>query len=316
VGVSSPIVAHDYVYIGNNQKQVFAINYDTGGLAWTKKTRKWASRRSWSWTTMSVSGNRLFVFNGSSELFILHAKRGTTIDTISSRGAISRAPVVFKRHLFFTDSRNSIYAYDHFTNTKLWYKWMRGGDIRHGVAIDGDLVVHGHVDDYVYARALTTGKIFWYTKLGSDVAANPVIAYRYKMVIAGDARGGMHGLSIVDGKSKWSHTTPGGIYWSPAFGRGVAIFSSSKGRLIAIRVKTGKVLWKTGAGVARTPVSIAGSYVYYGTRSNKLVARSLWSGKTIWSYALSGLARSAPVIDHGTVFIHTNDGVLHALTQP
>ena len=114
----------------------------------------------------------------------------------------------------------------------------------------------------------------------------------------------------------WSLDTGGRILGAPAVRDGRAFVGSDAGKIIAVDVKTGKLLWEhaTNADVRCSP-AVASDLVYAGSDSGEFVALDAGSGRKRWSFQAGGPVRASPVIAGGVVLFGANDHHLYALDR-
>ncbi|MDH4234734.1 MAG: outer membrane protein assembly factor BamB, partial [Gallionella sp.] len=98
------------------------------------------------------------------------------------------------------------------------------------------------------------GNLIWKSKVSSEVLSVPQIADGVVMVRSGDGR--IAGLDAKDGKRVWVYerSTPALVVRSHAgvtVQRGVAFAGFAGGKLVAISVKNGQVLWETSVSQPR-----------------------------------------------------------------
>lgn len=98
------------------------------------------------------------------------------------------------------------------------------------------------------------GKLRWKSKVSSEVLSTPQAADGIVVVRSGDGR--IAGLDAADGKRVWMYerSTPALVVRSHAgvtIQRGVAFAGFAGGRLAALKVKDGSVLWETSVSQPR-----------------------------------------------------------------
>jgi outer membrane protein assembly factor BamB len=111
---------------------------------------------------------------------------------------------------------------------------------------------------------------------------------------------------------KWSYTTGGGVYSSPAVANGVVYVGSEDNNVYALNAKTGALLWNytTGNSIDSSP-AVANGVVYVGG-GNDVYALNASSGALLWSYATNGAVESSPAVVNGVVYVGSDDGNLYA----
>ena len=119
----------------------------------------------------------------------------------------------------------------------------------------------------------------------------------------------------ASGSFKWSFTTGGSIYSSPAIALdGSIYFGSDDNKLYALH-PDGSEDWNytTGGMVRSAPAIGADGSIYFGSDDNKLYALNP-DGSENWNYPTSGVVRSSPALAaDGSIYFGSDDGKLYAL---
>ena len=104
--------------------------------------------------------------------------------------------------------------------------------------------------------------------------------------------------------SKYVHSTPVVV-------DGVAYVGAGDGRLYAVDIDTGDLLWRVRVTVGGTfPLTVADGVVYGGSSLKALDADS---GDVLWEYDSGRIDYSAPVVSGGVVYVGSLDRSLHAV---
>lgn len=176
-----------------------------------------------------------------------------------------------------------------------------GEPLTGGVGLGGNLLLLGTAKGYVLAYDLS-GKLLWKSKVSSQVLSSPKADDGVVVVRCGDSR--IYGLNAVDGSRKWVYerATPALSLRSSA---GIALDGAAAyagfagGKLIALRVEDGKVIWEVSvaqpkgtteieriADITSMPV-VDGSLVYAVAYQGKIAAVDRTSGRLVWSRDIS-----------------------------
>ncbi len=116
---------------------------------------------------------------------------------------------------------------------------------------------------------------------------------------------------------KWSYTTGGGVYSSPAVANGVVYVGSGDYKVYALNASTGALLWSytTSYSVESSP-AVANGVVYVGSFDSVdygyVYALNASTGALLWSYA-TGQVESSPAVANGLVYIGSDEGFAVAL---
>ena len=184
---------------------------------------------------------------------------------------------------------------------KEFWSIKTGESISGGVGLGGNLLLLGTAKGYVLAYDLS-GKLLWKSKVSSQVLSAPKVGYDVVVVRCGDSR--IYGLNVADGSRKWVYerATPA---LSLRSGAGVAVDGGAAyagfagGKLIALRVEDGKVIWEVSvaqpkgtteieriADITSLPV-VDGSLVYAVAYQGKIAAVDRANGRIVWSRDIS-----------------------------
>jgi eukaryotic-like serine/threonine-protein kinase len=128
------------------------------------------------------------------------------------------------------------------------------------------------------------------------------------------------------GESDWSATTPAVKMTSE--GMGIIVAGSGDGRMSALDLADGRVLWTHVSDPTIYKVSpyrrdtrpllssptIAGDKVFFGSADGHLYGLDLATGKKLWSFAVGAPVMSTPTISGNALFVAAYDGRLYAFT--
>jgi len=150
-------------------------------------------------------------------------------------------------------------------------------------------------------------------------ACSPIVVDGLCIVqLGGESKGAVVAYDLATGDEKWKWADDGTAYASPilvTLGDAKAIVAETAGKIVAIGVTDGKLLWQTpfpkGAGRsynACTPM-VDGQTVIYsgsggrGTKAVKIEKQGdALAAKDLWSNAENGVQFNTPVVKNGLVF--------------
>ncbi len=116
----------------------------------------------------------------------------------------------------------------------------------------------------------------------------------------------------------WRHRTKGTVEGRPALKDDRVVFGSRDGRLYAVRIASGDLIWAFEAGAGGdfigAPV-IQGDSVYAGSNDQKLYRIELETGKKKWEYTAGQFIQGAPLVldDLPIVAVGSQDQKLHGV---
>ena len=209
-------------------------------------------------------------------------------------------PAVQDGQVYAASAGGDITRIDAISGRQAW-RINAGEKLTGGVGVGANLVLVGTASGHVLAYDIS-GKILWKSKLSSEILSVPKAAGDLVVVRAGDSR--IFGLSAIDGSRKWVYqrATPTLSLRSSA---GVVIDSGAVyagfagGKLIALRLEDGKIVWEASvaqprgvteieriADITSLPV-IDGPLVYAVAFQGKVAAVDRASGRVVWGREIS-----------------------------
>lgn len=171
-------------------------------------------------------------------------------------------------------------------------------------------------------------KKLWRTQLSSEILSRPAIAKGILVVKTIDGR--VYGLNVENGKQKWVYdrsvprlTLRGNS--TPLINNDIVITASDSGKLSAISLKDGKLLWETTIAIAKgrnelervvdmdiDPV-IVDDVIYVAGYQGRIAAVKIGSGQLIWGRDFSSY--SGLYVDAFRVYVTDAGGQVWALNR-
>ncbi len=164
---------------------------------------------------------------------------------VGASGANPQQPVLTNNAVYGVSGNGSLTRLDRVTGKQVW-RIETGIVVSGGVASgEGLLVVGGDKGDVLAYEE--DGKPRWKSKMSSEVLSVSAIVDGVVIVRSGDGR--IAGLNAADGKRMWLYerSTPALVVRSHAgvaIQRGVAYAGFAGGKIAAIKIKDGEVLWE------------------------------------------------------------------------
>ena len=193
-----------------------------------------------------------------------------------------------------------------------------------GVTVDGAHVYIGSEKAQVYALNTSDGGIAWQSKAAGEVLSRPVVSDG--LVLVHTSNGQLQAFDETDGAVKWTVNLDMPALSlrgesAPAVAFGAAIVGGDNGRVSAVLMKQGQLIWQqrisqaTGAteidrlsDVDTTPVIVNG-VVYALAYNGNLTALDLRSGQVMWKRELGSV--NDFIVDANRIFlVDQNDRVV------
>lgn len=196
-----------------------------------------------------------------------------------------------------------------------------------GVTVSGAHVYVGSEKAQVYALNTVDGAIAWQTTVGGEAVSSPVVSDG--LVLIHTSNGMLQALDESTGVVKWTANLDMPALSlrgesAPATAFGAAIVGGANGRVSAVLMQQGQVIWQqrisqaTGtteidrlSDVDTTPVIVNG-VVYALAYNGNLTALDLRSGQIMWKRELGSV--NDFIVDAGRIYIVDQNDRLVALT--
>ncbi|QOV62885.1 outer membrane protein assembly factor BamB [Kosakonia pseudosacchari] len=209
-----------------------------------------------------------------------------------------------------------------------WFS-TRAALLSGGVTVSGGHVYVGSEKAQVYALNTSDGSQAWKTKVAGEALSRPVVSDG--LVLIHTSNGQLQALNESDGASKWivnldmpALSLRGESAPTSAFG--AAIVGGDNGRVSAVLMQQGQMIWQQRISQANGPTEIdrlsdvdttpvvVGNVVYALAYNGNLTALDLRSGQIMWKRELGSV--SDFVVDGNRIYmIDQSDRVLALTTD-
>ena len=156
----------------------------------------------------------------------------------------------------------------------------------------------------------------WHVAVGRAVRGSPAVAEAIVAVGTADRN-----VALVDrstGDLLWRSRVDGTIRAGPLLD-GDRLYVASEGqldgRVYALRLRDGKVLWRARVGSVVAPLAFDGAALFAGTEEGLALRIEPERGHVQWRTQLEGAVRAAPVVTPQGVVVATTADMLYLLDQ-
>jgi len=329
---SSPIIVDDVVYIGSNDKNIYAINLTSGSKIWNYTTSGWVM------STPAYYNGTIYVGSGQwpqgeKKIYALYTNGSLRWNYTTGDNLALSSPVISDGILYMGGHDGILRALYASNGTQIWtYKNGCGG---------GNLYIENAasvIDNLIYASNYCNGLQIRNIKDGSFVA-NVKYGSGFSSAVDGDVIYSLDGQYVYasnrfNGSQIWKasmsnyseeqQTGPavayGMVYAGDEFQSGVGT-----AKFFAFNKTDGSQIWNfnvTGYESVRSSPAVAAGIVYFKaekitsnytvTYASAIFALNASNGNLIWKYAGDGLAPSSPAITPGSsiMVVGFNNSVL------
>ena len=288
---AAPAVSAGQLFLGTGDNRFIVMDAATGGVLWERQLSTVTV------TTSAVTPDAVYVTVRDGLLLAVDRNDGTELWRFQVDGASFASPAVYRGVVYAGSWNGTLYAVDA-ENGRLLWTFRADGSIVAPPAFQGDLMALATDDGLVYVIDLTTGRKRLIFDTLNALSESPVFTGDYFLIPTGRGR-----LAAVDWTKLeypferafrswrqqfvvWGLQTepplPKGLVWGrvlsrdsalsgPAVLDGVAYVASRDGRLHAVSVADGALLWEydTGALIHSAPAA-AGRSVYIGNDAGEV----------------------------------------------
>lgn len=283
---SSPVVEYGMIFIGSLDRNVYALNENTGEVVWHFTVEKGVS------ATPAVVDGKVFI--GSTKFYSLDAFAGSPI------------------WVFDRPSR---------VGDKTGFGSSPAVDEEAGMVYTGATVTNRDLDDIhqeFFCLNMTTGEMIWNVTDPSDSGqvSSPAVSGNAVFISLGER---ILSLDKRTGGTLWEYPTPGSVsFSSPTVAdRTVFIETYNDGSLIALDEYDGSLKWSYDFLDAHSGSSPAyhNGVIFVGSRDYHVYALDAISGDLLWKYITGEVIYSSPAVADGKVVIPSGDKYLYALNE-
>ncbi|RPH28316.1 outer membrane protein assembly factor BamB [Buttiauxella warmboldiae] len=243
-------------------------------------------------------------------------------------------PAWLDGNIYAADRRGTVKAVNADDGKEIWsvdlsektnfYSSNLPAQLSGGVTVDGAHVYVGSEKAQLYALNTSDGSIAWQSKAAGEVLSRPVVSDG--LVLVHTSNGQLQAFDEADGAVKWTVNLDMPALSlrgesAPAVAFGAAIVGGDNGRVSAVLMKQGQMIWQqrisqaTGAteidrlsDVDTTPVIVNG-VVYALAYNGNLTALDLRSGQVMWKRELGSV--NDFIVDANRIFlVDQNDRVV------
>ena len=297
---SSPVVSNGIVYVGSQDRNLYAIDAVTGKEKWLFETGGAV------YSSPAVSNGIVYVGSWDNNLYAIDAITGKEVWRYTTWRKVYSSPLVSNGVVYIGSDDGNLYAFDAVTGNVQW-QFQTGGYVKFSPAVANGVVYVGSDDGNLYGIDAVTGKEKWRFATGGSVYSSPTVSNG--VVYFGG--GPLYAVYAMTGTEKWRSGVGGGS--SPAVSNGTVYGYDVN--LYAINAVTGMENWRFAIGrhVEKSPPSLADGVVYVWGSDNSLYAINAGTGKEQWRYIAKGDVRSSPAVSNGVVYFGSSDGNLYAI---
>jgi outer membrane protein assembly factor BamB len=285
--ISSPSVADGIVYVGSQDKNIYALGAWSGNLLWNFTTQGAIE------SSPAVENGKLFTGGDDGYVYCLDAYNGKLL-------------------------------WETFVNGNLPYTY---GSLvlKSSPAVVGDKVYIGSLDGYLYALNVNNGNVDWKTKTEGPILSSPAVADGAVYFTSEEpTTGALYKLDANIGTVIWKqqlayeYQFTGGteMMGSPSVAAGMVFASSDLGTYYGINATTGDVVWtftnpSAMEFIVSSPIYVEGK-LFIIDKFN-IACLDAANGQTVWSFFTGDELYVSPSYADGKIYIVTSQRHIYIL---
>ena len=320
--ISSPTVADGIVYVGSEDKNIYAIGALNCSLIWKFTTRDAVE------SSPAVANGEVYTGGDDGYVYCLNAYTGALIwqkfvngDLPFTFGSIvlKSSPVVSEGIVYIGSLDGYLYALDANNGNILW-QTKTNGPIESSPAVSDGAVYFTSQEPTagaLYKLDANTGAVIWKLPLpyisiftgGDELLGSPSVADG--MVFASSNARTYYAINATTGDIVWTYSDPAAIefiYCSPIYVNG-ELFIIDKYNIACLNATNSHTIWSfyTGDETYLSP-SYADGKIYVVTSERHIfILDAANNGTKIASYTNPSSSWSSPTIANGMLYVGCND---------
>lgn len=238
---------------------------------------------------------------------------------------LNLVPVHHEGRLYVADASGKVSVLDAGNGAVVWSKELDVAAAG-GPGVGEGLVVIGTSDAEVIALSMGDGAERWRARVSSEVLAAPAVALGHVLVRTIDGK--VYGLDAANGEQKWLYERQIPVLTlrgtsAPVISDNVALCGLAGGKLVALDVVSGNLLWEATVSVptGRSELDrladidgdplLSSGIAYVATYQGEIAALDVASGTLLWRRKFSSYAGMAA--DRYNIYASDSDGFVWAL---
>jgi outer membrane protein assembly factor BamB len=320
--ISSPSIANGVVYVGSQDKNIYALGAFSGELLWKFQTQSFIE------SSPAVADGKVYTGGDDGYVYCLDAYNGVLYWKTFVNGnlpytygsfVLKSSPAVSGGRVYVGSVDGSLYAIDAASGHIDW-KFQTGGPIHSSPAVSDDAVYFTSEEPNtgaLYKLDAANGAQLWKKDLpyeyqftgGNQMLGSPSVADG--TVFASASLRAYYAFDTASGELKWSFSEPNAMEFiasCPLYMDG-QVFIINKFSITSLNATTGKENWSFFTGdELYTSLSYADGKLYMMTSQRHIfILDAKTNGTKLASYETTSGSWSSPSIANGRLYIGNHD---------
>ncbi len=227
---SAPTLVNDIIYALSSDKNIYALNKNTGDLLW-----KYLTGAPFIYQTSAISNNVLYAKNQDEALYALDAMTGELKWSYPLDSFAFTSPVLHGNLVIFVDSY-SIKALSTVSGTLAWeFEPQVSTQLAFGSSAIYSDTVYANANHRIFALDVETGDLVWQKQMEADIRYS--ISVVNGVLFMGSDDNKIYALDAANGNELWSYQTGFYVRTHPAIAGGKVIVASRDKKLYAFELQ-------------------------------------------------------------------------------
>lgn len=301
----APLVADGTVYIGSQDRSLYALNALTGEVEWEYE----AGGRIGA--DAVAAGGAIIAADLDGRLHAVDRETGARIWTTESSSEIWGKVSANESAAFAANKDGHVIAAGLEDGSELW-RFEALETIYGGAAVVGNSVLATSHDDWVYSIDSQNGALNWKTEMRSGSNSTPLFANGLIIVGSWDDR--LYAMNAATGANVWNFWAGGAIIGGAVASENAVFFGADDGYAYSVSLEDGSLNWRRELGeqVHSTPALDVG--ILYIASGDTLFALDAANGAEVWTRKLGGVVGGgALTVANGVVYAGARDRHAYAI---
>lgn len=328
--ISSPSVADGIVYVGSQDKNIYALGAWSGNLLW-----KFATQGAIE-SSPAVANGKVFTGGDDGYVYCLNAYNGELIWKTFVNGSLpytygslvlKSSPAVIDGKVYVGSLDGCLYAIN-IVNGAIEWKAQTGGPILSSPAVaNGAVYFTSEEPDAgsLYKLDVATGEVVWKKRLpyefqftgGNEMIGSPSVAAGF--VFASSNLRTYYGINETTGDFVWTFTDPAAqefIVSSPIYVDG-KLFVIDKFSIACLDATNGTTLWSffTGDELYVSPSYADGKLYIVTSQRHIFILDAVNNGTKLATLTTPSSSWSSPTISNGRLYVGNHDWNVYCFTN-
>jgi outer membrane protein assembly factor BamB len=328
--ISSPSVADGIVYVGSQDKNIYALGAWGGNLIWNFTTQDAVE------SSPAVANGKVYTGGDDGKVYCFDAYNGTLLWKTFVNGSLpytygslvmKSSPAVLGGIVYIGSLDGYLYALDANNGNVNWKTKTEGPILSSPAVADGALYFTSEepTEGVLYKLDANNGGVIWRKPLpyeyqftgGTEMMGSPSVAAG--MVFASSDLRDYYGINATTGETEWNFTNPEAtefIVSSPIYVNG-ELFIIDKFNIACLNASNGHTIWSsfTGDELYVSP-SYADGKLYIGTSQRHIyILDTTNNGTKLANFTTPSSSWSSPTLSYGRLYVGDNDWNVYCFTN-